>query len=70
VDRGAVDVALERDALIGDAVDVGEREHLEPAAVGEDRPRPGHEAVQVAEVGDDPLAWAEHEVVRVAQDDL
>ena len=60
VDHRPVDVALERDAVVvGDPVDVGQREDLEPAGVGQDRPGPAHEAVQVAEVGDDLLAGAE-----------
>ena len=70
VDQRAVDVALERDAVVGDPVDVGEAEDLEAAAVGEDRAGPGHEPVQVAQLGDDLLAGAEHQVIGVGEDDL
>ncbi len=65
-----VDVA-ERDAVVVDARDrVAQREDLEPAGVGEDRPVPRHEAVQAAEVADQLVAGAEVQVVRVAEQDL
>ncbi len=48
---------------------VAEREHLEPARVGEDRAVPAHERVQAAELGDEVLAGPEVEVVRVAEKD-
>ena len=47
-----------------------EAEHLEAAGVGEERPRPAHEAVQAAVRGDDLEARAQPEVKRVAEHDL
>jgi len=50
-----------------DLVDSGQAEHLEPAAVGEDRPGPLHEGVQPAE-STDPVGSRPHvEVVAVPQ---
>jgi hypothetical protein len=48
VHDAAVDVALEDDAVIADAIDVRQRKDLEPPLVGENRTRPRHEPVQVA----------------------
>ena len=59
----------------GDALVVGlrdrvpQREHLEPARVGEDRPVPGHERVEAAELLDQLDAGPEDEVVDVREDD-
>ena len=58
--RGAAVVdAAERDAVVVDAEErVAEREDLEPAGVGQDRPVPGHEPVQPAELRDQLVARA------------
>ena len=70
VSRAVVDVT-ERDAVVVDARDrVAEREDLEAARVGEDRPVPRHEAMQAAELGDQRVAGPEMQVVRVAEHDL
>ena len=66
----AVDVALEGDALLAQAADLGERHHLEAAGVGEDRPVPAHEAVQSAEPRHPFGARPQHQVIGVAEDDL
>ncbi len=66
---GAVDVRAERDAVIVDLVDRGEREHLKAAGVGEDRAIPRREAVQTARRLDHLEARAQVQVVRVAEDD-
>jgi hypothetical protein len=50
-------------------VDAGEREHLEAARVGEDRPLPAGEPVQAAGGADDLEARAQVQVVGVAEDD-
>ena len=70
LDHRAIHVTLEDDLFVRDAVNVRQGKDLEPPAVGKDRPRPGHEAVQIAEVRDHPLAGAEHQVIGVRQDDL
>ncbi len=65
--RAVVDAA-ERDAVV---VDVrSQREHLEPAGVGQRQAVPAGEPADAAEAGDDLGAGAQHEVVRVGQHDL
>jgi hypothetical protein len=66
----AVDVALEGDPVVVDLVDPGEREDLEAAGVGEDRPAPAHEAVEAADLAQHVEPGAEVEVVGVAEHDL
>ena len=69
-DLGAVGGRGEGDAGFSDLAAVREREHLEAAGVGEDRPVPAPEAVQAA-VGLDHLQpGAQVEVEGVAEDDL
>ena len=70
--REALEVAVvdraEGDALVVARDDrVAEREDLEAAGVGQDRPVPGHEAVQAAELGDQVRAGPEVQVVGVAR---
>ena len=67
---GAVDVALELDAVLADASEALEREHLEAAGIGEHRARPGGEAVEPAHRANHLLAGAEMQMVGVAEDDL
>jgi hypothetical protein len=68
--RAVVDVS-ERDAVVVDARDrVAQREDLEPAGVGQDRPVPAHERVQSAELADHVVARPEMQVIRVAEQDL
>ena len=70
VARAVVDVA-ERDAVVVDGGErVAEREDLEAARVGQDRPVPAHEPVQPAELGDQLVAGPEVQVVGVAEQDL
>ena len=68
--HAAVDVALEGDAVVGNLVEISHRKNLEPAGVGEDRPRPGHEAVQIAQFRHDFFAGPQHQVISVGQDAL
>ena len=68
VDR-AVEVAAERHAVVVDDPQVAERDDLEAAGVGQDRPVPGHEPMQAAEPLDPLVAGPQVEVVRVGQDD-
>ena len=67
-ERRAVQVRAEGDPVVIDPVEVGEREDLKPAAVGEDRARPRHEPVQPAEPGHPLGAGAEPQVVGVRED--
>ncbi len=55
--------------LVGDAA-VGEREDLEAAGVGDQRPLPAHEAVQATGRGDPLRPRRDEEVVGVAEDHL
>ncbi len=66
----AVEVAAERHPVVVDRVEVVERDDLESAGVGEDRPVPAHEPVQAAKPLDPLVARPQVEVVRVGQDDL
>ena len=65
----AVDVRAERDAVVVDLVDRGEREHLEAAGVGEDRPVPRGEPVQPARGLHHLEPGPQVQVIRVAEDD-
>src|ERR1035437_204999 len=62
---GTVEMALEGDAVIVDLAQLAERDDLEPTGVGEDRPIPGHEAVQAAQGLDAFVARTQIQVVRV-----
>src|SRR5450756_1377780 len=53
---GAVDVGLELDAFLADDAKPLERENLESARVGEDRPVPLHEAVESSHLAHDVVA--------------
>ncbi|WBL36318.1 hypothetical protein O0235_01690 [Tepidiforma flava] len=66
---GAVDVGAEADAVFGDLAEAGEGEDPEAAAVGEDGAIPAHEAVDAAELPDEPVPGAQVEVVGVDEDD-
>ena len=63
----AVHVTLKLDAVIGYAAEALEREHLEAAGVRQQRPVPGHEPVQAAELRDDVLAGPHVQVVGVGE---
>jgi hypothetical protein len=68
--RAAVHRRAEVHALLGDLAQLAEAEDLKAAGVGQDRPLPVHEAVQIAVAGDDLGAGARHQVKGVAEDDL
>ena len=68
--RRAVGRRGEGHALLGDLAAVRQREHLEAAGVGEDRPVPAREAVQAAVRLDHFQARAQVQVEGVAEDDL
>jgi len=63
-------VRAEDGAVIVDLEIGGKAVNLIPAAVGEDGPRPAHELVQSAELGNQVIARAEREVIGVAQEHL
>ena len=66
----AVEVRLELGAFFPDDAALGQAEHLEAAAVGEDRPRPADERVQAAAARDQLVARPQEQVIGVAEDDL
>ena len=66
----AVDVILERDAVLGDFAQLRERKNLEPAAIGENRAIPTHEVVQAAKMFDDVESRPNEQVVGVSQNNL
>jgi hypothetical protein len=68
--RIAVEVRVEYDALFADLANSGKAENLEPAGIGQDSARPGHEAVQSAEPLDQLVTRAEEEMVGVAEQDF
>ncbi len=59
-----------RHPLLGDLAFVRQREHLEAAGIGEDRPLPANEPMQPAEFTNDIQARSQEQVKGVAQDDL
>ncbi len=65
----AVDLVAEAHAAVAD-LGAGQREHLEAAAVGQDRAVPAHEAVQAAELLDEALARPQRQVVGVGEHHL
>ena len=66
----AVQVRAELDAVRLDLADGRQAEHLEAAAVGQDRPRPIDEPVQPARGADDVQPGPDVEVIGIAEDDL
>ena len=62
-------MAAERDAVVVHDPEIAERDDLEAARIGQDRPVPAHERVEAAEPGDPLVARAQVEVVGVRQDD-
>jgi len=64
----AIDMGAERDAVVIHTAQALQAKDLEPAAVGKDRMRPGHEAVQAAQAGDHAATRAQEQVVVVRQD--
>jgi hypothetical protein len=57
-------------AILINAAQRGQREHLESSGIGEDRSVPAHERVQPAETGDALGGGAQIQVIRVAEDHL
>jgi hypothetical protein len=68
--HASVDVALKRHAVVGDLVEISHGKNLEPPGVGEDRPGPRHEAMQIAEFRHDLLTGPQHQVISVGENAL
>src|SRR5206468_11503260 len=68
--RRAVEMRAKACAVFVDRPARGEAEHLIAAAVGEDRPIPGHEAMKSAPTRDQFVAGPQIKVVRVAEENL
>ena len=64
-----VEVRTEEDSVAFHLPEVGEAEYLVPAAVGQDRSVPAHEAVQPPERSDPLVSRTEVEVIGVREDD-
>src|SRR5450432_2754481 len=61
---------LKMDAFFRDPAQLGERENLETAAVGQDRAGPIHETMQPPKVTNDFRPWPNEKVVGVAENYL
>ena len=66
----AIDRRGEAHAVLGDLAQRAQREHLEAAGVGQDRPIPAHEAVQAAVLADHVQPWPQPQMEGVAEHDL
>ena len=66
----AVQVGLERHAVVRHLAERRQTEYLVAPAIGQDRPRPSHEPVQTAQFRDQLMARPEIEMVGVAEDHL
>ena len=63
----AVDVRPEVHTVLIYLPAIGEAEHLEAAAVRQDRPIPAGEFVEATAPGDQLIAGAEHQVIGIAK---
>ena len=61
---------LEAAPLLRDLADLRQREHLESAAVGQDRPVPVLELVQSADLAQGLQTWTKVKMIGVAKNDL
>ena len=66
----SVEMAGEGHALLADLGQLAEAHHLIAAAVRQDRAFPAHEAMQATKPRHALRARAEHQVIRVAEDDV
>ena len=67
---GTIDMGFEGDALFRELAQPREAHHLEPAAIGQDRPLPVHELVQPAQPVHPLRPRTQHQVIGVAQQDI
>ncbi len=63
-------MALEGHPVLADLGDLGQRHHLEAAAVGQDRPLPAHQVMQAAQPLHPLGPGPEHQVIGVAEQDV
>ena len=50
MNNAPINVTFESDALIRELINVRERENLKPPAIGQNRPRPSHEPMQIPQL--------------------
>ena len=67
---GNADGAYQISAVVIDAAEIGHREYLVAARVGQDRAVPVHEFVQAAMLADHPGSRPQHQVKGVTKDNL
>ena len=65
-----VDVRLKGHSRLVELAELRQGHDLEAAGIGQDRPRPVHEAMQAAEFGDALGAGAQHEMISIGQNDV
>ena len=61
---------LKARAILGDLAHGAEAEHLIAAAIGQDRPRPVHEAMQPAQLANPLMTGTQIQMVGIAEQDL
>src|SRR5690606_34727373 len=66
----AVDMRLERNTLLGELPQLGQRHDLEAAAVGENRSLPVHEIMQPPQYRNAFRARPQHQVIGIAKQDV
>ena len=57
-------------AVLGDLAQFRQGKHLKSAGIGEDRPIPVHEGMQISRLGDEILAGTQVQVVGIGKNDL
>ena len=67
---GTVEMGAEKHAFFCDLAQITETEHLEAAAVGEDRTIPVHEAVETAELTDKLMPRPQVQMIGIGKNDL
>ncbi len=66
----AIDVALERHALLVELAQTGQRHDLETAGIGQDRMRPADQLMQTAKPRHALRAGTQHQVIGIAENDI
>src|SRR5438105_14440257 len=61
---------LKIDAFLGDPAQLGERENLEPAAIGQDRSVPAHKSMQSAEMPNHLKTWPNEQMIGISENNL